>query len=575
MTKGRWKRPVAVLTAAMLAVTAFTGCSASDRGFASLFMEASDITAYTLSGELEIVYDPEAMYYYRDEGSSPVRIQLNISGEVVSTSIFDAYLNLKIKYGINGKGTPHEADLRLYNGVAYMPAKDYVDFYVEMMRLDGASDKLCENLRAAFLKGAAEYDYVILADMSELYWFFPSFLRSYAKTDESEDGQKEARQLALNLLTEMFSGLGTGMTKPVANGYAIEITPENAVGFYDSFIKYTIKNKDSIYKGILRLQDVMQKYGGRDVAEYLYWVSGYSLDRLADDRETFDSLLDGLSRNYGDYSEWDRDYMKLLYKGSYLNASVTKQGKTYTESVDMNYRYMGDQILSLKGSFSQTANGSIKQETAPTENPVLIEDLSLLMDRIEKKLNPAKSMELSWWNRASYDYNWYVEAESGFDYYKYYYGDDYDYAYEYNYDYDDDYDDDYDYEYNYDYGGDYNYYGYEYDYRDGHDDYDYVAAWIERADGGWDWDYMDCINESGTMYLPMRQVCEWFGEEVVWDNAAKKAYVARGGQNVEMGGELRYKTLFVKVRDFEKLGYTVDYEYDSDYKEHTVTLRKN
>jgi len=92
---------------------------------------------------------------------------------------------------------------------------------------------------------------------------------------------------------------------------------------------------------------------------------------------------------------------------------------------------------------------------------------------------------------------------------------------------------------------------------------------------GFDWDYTDKILEAGTMYLPMRQICEWFGEDVEWDNAAKKAYVVRGAERTEMTGRIQNSRTFIKVRDFEKLGYVVDYEYDSDWGMHKVTLKKN
>ncbi len=65
---------------------------------------------------------------------------------------------------------------------------------------------------------------------------------------------------------------------------------------------------------------------------------------------------------------------------------------------------------------------------------------------------------------------------------------------------------------------------------------------------------------SGSIYLPLRSIGEAFGEEVGWDNKAKKAYIVRDGKNIEMQGMVADGKTFIKIRDFEKLGYKVDYK---------------
>jgi len=103
---------------------------------------------------------------------------------------------------------------------------------------------------------------------------------------------------------------------------------------------------------------------------------------------------------------------------------------------------------------------------------------------------------------------------------------------------------------------------------------DWTSMNITRLEGI-GWDHAERIIESGALHLPIRTLCEWFAEEVEWDNSAKKAYVNRGGELTEMTGKLEGRVFFVRVRDFEKLGYTVDYEYDAEWGEHKVTLKKN
>ena len=65
-------------------------------------------------------------------------------------------------------------------------------------------------------------------------------------------------------------------------------------------------------------------------------------------------------------------------------------------------------------------------------------------------------------------------------------------------------------------------------------------------------------------YFPMRQIAEMFGETVEWDAKAHKAYVVRGSEKIDMSGFIKNDRTYIKLRDFEKLGYMIDYTYDSD-----------
>ncbi len=62
-----------------------------------------------------------------------------------------------------------------------------------------------------------------------------------------------------------------------------------------------------------------------------------------------------------------------------------------------------------------------------------------------------------------------------------------------------------------------------------------------------------------SIYLPLRQLMENAGYEVSWDGEARKAYVTVDGVKIEMTGVIVNDRTYVKVRDFEKLGATVDY----------------
>ena len=80
-----------------------------------------------------------------------------------------------------------------------------------------------------------------------------------------------------------------------------------------------------------------------------------------------------------------------------------------------------------------------------------------------------------------------------------------------------------------------------------------------RLNGNYDFDFQPYTIIEDRIYLPLRYISESFGEEVDWDNENKKAYVVRGQEKVDMTGVLVDSRTMIKIKDFEKLGYKIDY----------------
>jgi hypothetical protein len=85
-------------------------------------------------------------------------------------------------------------------------------------------------------------------------------------------------------------------------------------------------------------------------------------------------------------------------------------------------------------------------------------------------------------------------------------------------------------------------------------------------------DYIPMTMIDERIYVPMRAISEALGYEVVWDEENRKAYaVTESGEYVDMTGIIIDDTTFIKVRDFEKLGLTVGYEEDEQFRTATVS----
>ncbi|KXL52651.1 hypothetical protein CLNEO_20600 [Anaerotignum neopropionicum] len=98
----------------------------------------------------------------------------------------------------------------------------------------------------------------------------------------------------------------------------------------------------------------------------------------------------------------------------------------------------------------------------------------------------------------------------------------------------------------------------------------------ERAEdsffsGTSDDDITEYAIQDGRVYLPLRVICEAMGETVEWNNAEKTAYIVRTDGKTAMKGIIQDGKSFISVRDFEKLGYVVEYQAVDGLKQATLT----
>lgn len=61
-------------------------------------------------------------------------------------------------------------------------------------------------------------------------------------------------------------------------------------------------------------------------------------------------------------------------------------------------------------------------------------------------------------------------------------------------------------------------------------------------------------------YFPMQLIAEKFDEDMDWDGMLQRSYVQREGKRIYMSTIKVGDTPYVKIRDFEILGYKIEYQ---------------
>jgi len=68
---------------------------------------------------------------------------------------------------------------------------------------------------------------------------------------------------------------------------------------------------------------------------------------------------------------------------------------------------------------------------------------------------------------------------------------------------------------------------------------------------------INVVIKDNSTYLPLKQVREDLREEVLWDETTQTPYIENGSDIIPMDGLLIDGTAYIKIRDFEKLGYNM------------------
>lgn len=89
---------------------------------------------------------------------------------------------------------------------------------------------------------------------------------------------------------------------------------------------------------------------------------------------------------------------------------------------------------------------------------------------------------------------------------------------------------------------------------------------------GADMSFTSYMIQDGRAYLPLREVCDALGVEVVWDANTRTASAVVDGTAVQLDSQLYDGVSYLAVRGFDALGYTVSYVNEDGM--HMATLAK-
>ena len=523
------KRKLAILLSIILAGMSLAGCSQVERGYLNMSKQISTSSEYQATGSLSGEIDFDALATLADK---TINQFMDEDSFVLETSVKDDFSEAgligtkKVKVNYNlivdmKSQTAFWADFDLiFNGKAYEMGDLYFDMtngiYVSKDLLIGIYD-LCRDIAPNEWDPyfySVEYRNELLNALGDSEYIYAGYL-------EEQDAEITAEIDSMAFYSEKSYEAAYQFIETAFSGFTTGTVSQTGSGY-----QISLNGK----QGKKLIVDMLQYFAdntGKIMDAYKDYftvvmdhLSGVSEEEKAEAAGEFEDLLGQKNQiMISSYFAMAKQMVVEADKARYLDfldgfkyeENLKKSGNKYISSEDTSLKDGAKTVFSI----SNQCEIKIDQEAATLpeapEASVSFDELQNTVDSIENKYNPVNTATIEWWN----------------------------------------------------------------------DDYDYqeVSITYERAKASplssdQDYDLLPYFIESSHLYVPMRSISEKLGENVVWNKNEKRAYVVQSGKQIPMSGVMKDGVTYIKIADFEKLGYKVSYEYEKEWGLNTVTLSK-
>lgn len=306
------------------------------------------------------------------------------------------------------------------------------------------------------------------------------------------------------ILKEIFNGLETGAISKTNSGYVVEISDKNLVSIIDKFVDFIDTNKENLYNAVINAID--KNYDAFKTADLPDKEEVLSEITTTYNKET---VMSEISETIKTYRESFREEIIASleeYKGSGYTQTLFKNQSKYTIKEDVVFNYPVYDYFAIETNELDV----VRTETFKFKGLTEIEAIKTVQRKEFNSTNvldieiAEENVDLKYkktYPVVSAEIRW-TDVEMGAEIYT-------------------------------------------------------VNA--EHENG---YEFYDLYMKDDRIYLPLRKTAELFGETVEWDAENSKAYVVRDNEKIDMTGIIIEDRTMIKVRDFEKLGYRIDYNFN-------------
>lgn len=503
------RKKLAALLCALLCITAFTGCSATELDYLKMSVDLMQSAGVCkVSGTTDIALDVDGLKTFaakvateagaKSEADEALAVLQDFTGKKNVTLSYDMTMEMDtLKYvmaiDVKYDGKTYDlGDFYFADGmyVSSSMVLGLLDLYKDLADVAEGSYLLNDAFNTALKAELDQTPYISLLSAAEMQ-------EMQAGSDMFAGNMKELYDSVLKFYTDAFSGFTTGMVSEIPGGYKIAMNGKAVAQLALDFMDYFAANPTVILDAATTYMLDCMKFVNATEEEIAAFES--EMAEAAADTEGLKAAIAEIKAVIEEAAAMPA-VVQVLDSFSY-EATMVRSGAAY----------VSDEVFSIKDGNTVVLNSTSKSRMSISAGSVAAPTGSVSVDEIGEKIasvsnayNPVVGVTAMW--------GWSADASE-------------------------------------------------------------AMLTTERADialFGAESTITPFVVQEGRAYLPLREICNDLGETVTWNKAERTAYIVRDGESIAMQGVLQDGKSFVSVRDFEKLGYTVEYKSVDGLKEASI-----
>lgn len=435
-------------------------------------------------------------------------IDFEIEGVANVSNIESMYMSVDMLLKVNDIEVKKPINFKIVDNKIYV-SKDVLLEVIKLSKLQDDIKGIEKVIQELYDNNLKDIEYILLTDLGATY---------------KDVDSKEITDMAMNYLTTAFKGFDSKIIKKTSKGYSLELNFENILAFLKNISTYLSKNKELVFdetvkyvENLFKVMDVEnlneinqededEDYSDKDDKDDKDDTDTDEEDEI--NQEDIDEIVEKLKENKQDFFDFIDEFALMLEQ---------EETKEYIEMIKGSK--IKQEVYKIGNTFNEKAN--IEVVFNGEEMVQFTSNTTITAKKVNKtsltgkvvKLEDLQDMYEKVQNKVNpvkkMELEWYKGGSS-------------------------------------------------------------ADVYGERLEGNTDYDYQPFVIVEGRIYLPLRYISENFGEEVEWDNVNKKAYIIRANQKIDMTGLIKDSKTMIKVKDFEKLGYKIEYKEIDDLSIATI-----
>lgn len=368
------KKAISLFLTGLMLILTLTGCGTNELGYLNLAKEIGNMTQYEFNNSTQITVSGTV-------AGEDYNIDLDVAGTANIEDLNSMYMNVDVIIKVNELGNELPINFVISDNKVYVSKNAIIEAIKLEEQLNGTieNQKVLDELLNVELK---DTEYIIISDLNEYY-----------NDIEYKTNYKDMYDSALDYITTAFKGFDSKLITKISNGYAIELTPESTFDFIKRLTTYVSDNKDLVFDETVKyVENIYDNINIQEIEGVTEADKEAVIEDLKASRQDFYNFVDEAvvfieSEEFNEYEK--------MFERSDLKEEIYKKGSSYIQNIKGELVFE-DIIVGSLNTKTEITPAQV-EKVSITDKFITIEELEVLQNKTENRINPVNKVELSWY----------------------------------------------------------------------------------------------------------------------------------------------------------------------------------